>query len=349
MIKFKFYIFSVIFITLCCSDTKKNNTNSERSMYIWNSNTNFSEEDNNFFIKNNIKNIYIRFFDVDFDVFNNEVPIAVQQFTGNISSEINIIPVVYIKNEVLKNIKTEALNNFAKKLHHKIYKIYIDNFSSHEINEVQFDCDWSETTKEKYFILLNFLKTKFGATKISVTIRLHQIKYKKDTGIPPADKGVLMYYNMGDFKNETEINSILNNKIGRKYINESSDYPIDISLALPIYSWAVWFKWKFNGEYYKKTFHKLLYSINSVNVDSLNFLQVEDKNMYQILCDTVYEGNYFRKGEKIKIEQIILHELTKAKKISKKLVNNEIILFSYSPDNSAFFNKDSLDKIYEIK
>ena len=67
--------------------------------------------------------------------------------------------------------------------------------------EIQLDCDWNSSTQKKYFNLIEEMKLYPTWENIvwSATIRLHQLKYPKQTGVPPVNKGVLMFYNMGNF------------------------------------------------------------------------------------------------------------------------------------------------------
>ncbi len=43
---------------------------------------------------------------------------------------------------------------------------------------------------------------------LSSTIRLHQIKYRERTGVPPVERGMLMFYNMGQFSADPEARAI---------------------------------------------------------------------------------------------------------------------------------------------
>jgi len=341
------YLIVILLFFLACNSPKIAD-NHKRSMYIWTANTNFSDEDMIFFRENNIKNVYIRFFDVDWNSLHGEVPISIQNFNGFIYDDFNIIPVIFIKNEVFKELETENLDEFANKLHYKIDTIFSLYFKNRDrkIQEIQLDCDWTETTKDKYFELIKILKTKFENVEISVTIRLHQIKYQEKTGVPPAHKGVLMYYNMGNFLDPQEPNSILNNEIGKQYIDENSTYPLELSLALPIYSWSLWYQW---GE-----FEKIMYDINIANADTLDFLYEIENNthnkFYEVNKDTYYNDKYFRAGDIIKLEIITVEEIEKAKEICKYLIKSdaEIILFSYSSQNSNLIkDKKNINKIYK--
>ena len=91
----------------------------------------------------------------------------------------------------------------------------------HELNrktpvEVQFDCDWTQITKNNFFYFLSYFKKQLAnrismttpdplrdlqtEPVVSATIRLHQLKFPEKTGVPPVDKGMLMFYNTGNLR-----------------------------------------------------------------------------------------------------------------------------------------------------
>ncbi|MBN2890720.1 MAG: hypothetical protein JXL97_02535 [Bacteroidales bacterium] len=328
-------ILTIAFLFSCNSANKNPN-----SLYLWKTELELNNSDYEFFRENNVQNLYIRLFDVTWEE-GQERPQSILQFSGEIPAEFNVIPVVYIKNEVIKNVKDDELDAFAVKLNSKISEIYKKRFSYHQITEIQIDCDWSETTRDKYFKFLEFFQQKIDKNiDVSVTIRLHQIKYQQSTGIPPVDKGVLMYYNMGELKNPDEKNSILNNEIGEQYIYENSSYPLQLSLALPIYSWGVWYNWQ--------GFNDVIYQANVNTKNSLYYLQNISENLYKVVKDTVIEENYLREGDLIRVEIIDIEQLEKAKEICSPLFKNnfELILYSYNFENTNLLNSHDLEKIY---
>ena len=70
---------------------------------------------------------------------------------------------------------------------------------------------------------------------LSATIRLHQLKFIGESGIPPVDKGLLMCYNMGDLHRLRISNSILETAELKKYIKQLSVYPLKLDVAfLPV-------------------------------------------------------------------------------------------------------------------
>jgi len=79
----------------------------------------------------------------------------------------NFVPVIFISNKTLQNVNHKELNEKIL----KILKTF--NFG---FNEIQIDCDWSNSTKNNFFLFLEDLKNSLNKTT-SATIRLHQIKY----------------------------------------------------------------------------------------------------------------------------------------------------------------------------
>lgn len=75
------------------------------------------------------------------------------------------------------------------------------------IKEIQYDCDWTAHTKESFARLCQSTKELLlnKGIALSGTIRLHQIEETEY----PFDRGVLMMYNTGNFKDVNTRNSIL--------------------------------------------------------------------------------------------------------------------------------------------
>ncbi len=328
-------VFSLLINVLACNSSSEN----QNGIYVWNTNVNLCKKDFDFFYSNDISNLYIKFFDVVWS--NSPKAEAIVIVLGKIPQNFNVVPCIYIKNEVFKNVNKPEAEELAINVYNKILSLYEKNFPEHQLKEIQLDCDWSKSTGYMYFYFLeHFNKISDDNIKLSVTLRLHQIKYKKTTGVPPVDKGVLMYYNMGEIINYNKTNSILNNKTGKEYINDFSSYPIELSLALPLYSWAVWFK----NEY----FINILYDINVNSIDTLNFLEKIDNNLYKVIRDTVIDNNYLRTGETIRLEFIDPDSLLVAKQICKPLLekNHEIILYNYNYKSTNLLENETLKKIF---
>ncbi len=218
---------------------------------------------------------------------------------------------IYITNDTLKNIDYEILS-----------KSILKHISFLDFQELQIDCDWTLSTKSNYFKLLEKLKEKLNKT-LSATIRLHQVKYAKKTGIPPVDYGVLMYYNMSDIANFDSKNSILDNNIARKYHYNFDTYKLKLKLALPLYSQAIQFR-------HKKAL-SIFEGVKKSDFDKRYFEYI-DTNKYKVIKSTYFKGRYVYKDDIFRFEDSHYKDIKLALKDFLKLSNNrfsEVILYTF--------------------
>ena len=131
----------------------------------------------------------------------------------------------------------EELEVLSEKIMSQIMRLW-PTVSNTAIHEIQFDCDWTQSTKEKYFkFLRHFRQLQNDPTfQLSATIRLHQIKFANQTGVPPVNRGMLMFYNMADLESIKTPNSILDLEVAHQYIDSQTTYELPLDFALPIFS-----------------------------------------------------------------------------------------------------------------
>ncbi|MBC7865859.1 MAG: hypothetical protein IAF38_22990 [Bacteroidia bacterium] len=176
---------------------------------------------------------------------------------------------------------------------------------------------------------------------LSCTIRLHQAKYATITGVPPVDEGVLMFYNMGNVKSEDSENSIYNKKDADKYVRFIGNYPLQLSVALPLFSWMAQYR---NG--------KLINLISKTNgIDSVNkskISETESGKRYKIISPFLQNGNYFMEGDELKIEKLSEAALTEAAQLiadNMKEKQCKIIFYDLDEYNLNTYSYESLEKI----
>lgn len=267
------------------------------SFYHWKSNYQIDNDVRKYMRGLNCQKIYLHLFDV---VKEGEIsrPINIFKVTDSLKndSSIHFVPVIFITNEVFSNTDTAKINGLTHRL-----KYFTDdmvrysNINKNTIDEIQFDCDWTSSTKENYFTFLKYIKNLYPDVKISSTIRLHQIKDMKETGIPPVDKGYLMCYATSNANDGLDSNSILNIDLLKNYTENLNDYPIDLDYALPLFSWGIVSN--------KKSQIKLINGLTHNDLDSVRFKRISE-NRYKILEDCFINGLYINKGYTIEIEQI---------------------------------------------
>ena len=179
----------------------------QTAFYYWKSNFKLSELERKTLAENQVRKLYIKFFDVSWNVARGNFQMdASIRFSEKLPDSCQIIPVVFITNQTIKNLPKIALDSLAKTILSRISKL-----SPQPYQKIQLDCDWTLATKQKYFALLKILQK--SNLHLSATIRLHQVKFYEKTGIPPVERGMLMCYNMSDWRNPVTINSIYSPKL----------------------------------------------------------------------------------------------------------------------------------------
>lgn len=303
------------------------------SFYYWKTSFKIDDSDEKFIKEQKIQKMYVRYFDVALKG-NEAIPISAITF-DTIPERIEIIPVIYIKNEVVLNpgIDVDKLaDNMLK------YTNQINKQHKIHIKEIQLDCDWSLKSKERYFALVEEMKKK-SKLKLSATIRLHQIKYFEKTGIPKVDEGVLMYYNMGTIAADS-LNSIYDRKIAEKYINALPNYPLKLNIALPIYSWLVHTR-------NKKTIN-LISRIRTEQIQDLEEFEKIDDFRYVAKEANTHFGTFFKKGDVVKIESTSskqIEEMITDLRSKMKQKPNEIIFYDFDKTNITNYEKEFFKKI----
>jgi len=107
--------------------------------------------------------------------------------------------------------------------------------------ELLVDCDWTDSTRDTFFEFVRGLSARAArdGVEVTATIRLHQVKFRERTGVPPVKRGLLMFYSMGRLGPEPGDRSIFSADAARPYLERLHDYPLALDLALPAFSWVV--------------------------------------------------------------------------------------------------------------
>jgi hypothetical protein len=239
--------------------------------------------------------LYVRCFDVDTaraaDGSLQVQPVSVLRSEGAWPEQQDIVPVVYLTRQALR--RGLPADTFAARIARLLQQVVMKN--RWKIREVQWDHDWTPSTREPYFALLQALRRhpSLEKLKFSATIRLHQIRYRSRTGLPPVDRGLLMCYNMGKLKQPGSANSLFDADLCREYLQDLSDYPLPLDPALPLFRWAVQFR---GGR-----FHALL---NAMPEDSAagRPLQPLGKHLYRCTASCTLMGYRLQTGDELRFE-----------------------------------------------
>jgi hypothetical protein len=241
----------------------------------------------------------------------------------------SITAVIYLDNSLFLNIRANTLLKEVMK--------NLDELSLKSYNEIQVDCDWTGKTQKRYFEFLKLLKKKTDK-KISTTIRLHQVKYYKKTGVPPVDYGVLMYYNMSDFKDIKTKNYILDLEIAKQYHYNFDTYPLPLNLALPLYSQATIIR-----------FSKVIGFMEGVRVGELNdnFKQIKE-NLYKVTQTHYFKQKLLYEEDEIRIDEVSLEDLEESLKGLRRVMKQPKEIIFYRWGNRDFYGDENLSRLLQL-
>ena len=289
----KKYLYLLLVLLGACS---YEDTPPEQALYCWKTQVQFSAEEADFVKNNRIERLYIRYCDVGLRD-NAPVPIAPVDIDTLSLQGKTVIPVVYLKNEIFNSELTEGNSTYISTLAHKLgdYIEQINRYYHLRVSEVQFDCDWSLSTKQAYFSMLEAFKKEYPY-RLSATIRLHQVKYREETGVPPVDYGVLMYYNMGRIT-ATGANSIYDRSTALRYLGKLRAYPLPLDIALPMFAWGVH---SADGQVLN-----LVGGLTHAEAQAISTLvRIDASDIYKVAEQTYYKGRVWQAGDLIKIEEV---------------------------------------------
>ena len=277
-----------------------------RSAYYWS--TEWCSEPRVMEQTKGLDRLYLRFFDVVLDRNGEPMPNATLRFSAKLPRKVEVVPVVFIVNDVMKNVKN------TDELAGKVLKRILQISETHDIDveEVQIDCDWTLTSRRNYRAFLSQLRRLASAKQLalSATIRLHQLSQP----VPPVDKGVLMMYNTGDFTDLRCEHPILDLRDVVPYLKYLSGYRLPLSPAYPLFSYRLLFR---NG-HYKGVLHA-------------------DNDLPVLPGDSVIERKVSM-GEVLKVKQTI-------EEIRPDL-KRETIIYDFSPNHIANYKPRDYEEIY---
>jgi hypothetical protein len=314
----------ILFFSVSCGRKE----NHPFTFYYWKTALTFDQEEKKALDLASVPYLYTRFFDVD-KTDGKFQPVAVITKDKSFETNKQIVPTVFITNQSFLNISKEEITFLAESINTLIQK-KITEYHLKVNQEIQIDCDWTAGTRDDYFIFLKELK-KVSGKEVTCTLRLHQVKDKNQTGIPPVGKVYLMCYSTSSPLENSDKNSILDVNILRSYLSKLEDYPIKkIEVALPIYSWGI------ITNHLEK--HKLINALSAKDLENPNFKKISDHEV-EVRKDGFYFGSYLNKGFKIKVEEITDDQLQEVVDFLQKKIPHFNIIY-YQLDSKFVSNRN---------
>ncbi|HNF72320.1 MAG TPA: hypothetical protein PLP34_07900 [Chitinophagaceae bacterium] len=294
------------------------------AFYFWKQEFKLNQTEKDYLNHIGASKLYIRLFDID-SCRDEICLLAPCSIVDPVPAPVEVIPVVYITREAILRIQSidSVATVVANNVHVRMNQAHL-NYS-----EVQWDMDWTPRTRDTYFKLLESLRKQacFRDKKFSATLRLHQVKYRSQCGIPPVDRVSLMCYNMGNLKDYSGGNSIYQFQKLKDYTRSLSSYPLNADFALPMFHWVSVFR--------NRRWQGLIRTLQEDELKKNAFFKNGDKaNEYQAAKNGYIHGIFIQKGDEFRYESVSLQDLQNLVPYLLKHANQEAPEF-------IFFHLDS--------
>jgi hypothetical protein len=336
MLKVHAYLmaFMILLGLVSCRKNRVVNT----SFYYWKTVYDTNATERRYFDTLHCKKLYMRIMDVD-NGDNGPVPVSPVTFNAALPDSVELVPVVFIVNDILKHQTHQQLNELAGKI---VYYVNgrIKPSGRTSYNELQLDCDWTRTTRDNYFYLLNCIKTNASLKhkRISATLRLHQLKNQKGSGIPPVERVMLMCYNMGNLRKYGNQNSILEQSELEKYVGKNlRNYPMPVDVGLPVFSWAVVFR--------QKQYAGIAKRLHQENFRNQQTFKANGSSLYTLQKDLPNYG--LLRGDEVRWEYLSAGQLLSAANYIQKYMSSDtvnIIYFHLDEPTLKHYTYEELEK-----
>ena len=341
-------IISMLALLSSCKDQKGKQLISERpvcnSIYYWKTRFTLNDYEQSFLKAHDIHRMYIKFFDVDDDApspyseAKRIVPVATTVFESPKPEDVEIVPTVYLTLRAISFI--EKSEGGSKEAAQKIVTRVLNMADFNDmgpINEIQLDCDWTETTQDAYFSLckeVGLLLKEKGIT-LSSTIRLHQLY----TPAPPVDCGVLMLYNTCNLYSVSEKNSIISIDDVAKYLKgKRIEYGLPLDFAYPTYSWGL--------VYWSSLFEGIIHQFDFSNTD---LYEPDGNGYYKVKQYHKIEGENIFEGSRIRMESSPIDVVLGVKELVNKAfldMPHSNIIYHLDSNNLSKYTTDEIKSIY---
>lgn len=331
----------------CCISCKQDTTG--RSFYYWKTGFEADESQTESLIRSmGINHFYIRIMDVDWsERLHMPVPVSPLN-TDNIPvamTRLDYTPVVFITNKSFLKTDETGCDSLAQKVARYVNRIMQQMRTTDSatgvrtsVEEIQIDCDWTATTKTKYFRFLRRLKEQFPNKQLSATIRLYPYKYPQKMGVPPVDKGILMCYNLGRIDHADTRNSVFDLEELQLYLRDKK-YALPLDIALPLFGWYAWFR----GPVFKGIIYDNELSINNPVFEKTG------ASTFRVRQDTELSNKYLREGDVLRSELPAEADLIKAAQLLKtKIPGIKSVAFFHWNEPVIHQYENTIQRIYRL-
>lgn len=305
-------------------------------------NSSWLEGDDLHAIQNNgLQRVYLKLLDIDWNSAHGAHPVSSMNVpypwnsyhsgSGYWTQAVELVPSIYITNNTFLKINDKEVDALAHNLLRKLRMECPDT-----IHGVMLDCDWSAKTRLKFFRLTHIMNDSLDVP-LTVTIRLHQYAQPKKTGVPPADRGMLMPYNVGNITAPGNTNSIFDRATAEPYFKNSGPYPLPLDIGLPAFSWGVQFR--------KGAFVGILQEAQVSDAMNAGLLRGETWGTLQVVNENNSAMPELHLGDEIRVERMTPELIAQVAELARGAVNSDTLAVAYFETGAASFLRMTTDEV----
>lgn len=285
--------------------------------------------------RNGIQRVYHKLLDIDWNATHGAHPVSVVRIpyqwrnyserNGQWTDRVELVPCIYITNNTFLQISNKEVDQLAYNLLRKLRMELPER-----VHGVLLDCDWSAKTKDRFFRLTRILNDSLDVP-MTATIRLHQYADPKGTGVPPADRGMLMPYNVGQITAPGDGNSIFDLSMAEPYFRRTKPYPLPLDIGLPAFSWGVQFR---NG-----SFVGVLQDQQVQDALSLGILSGESNGTMQVIEENNKHMPQLHLGDVVRVERMTPEVITQVAQLVRTAVYSDTVAVAYFELGTGTFQR----------
>jgi hypothetical protein len=311
-----------------------------RAFHYWRTTLSLSAVERRALADLGIERLYLRLFDVDWGPGGPCLLGALTGDGGALPPAVEVVPVVFIRAQVLRHLAGPAAATLAGQLWRAVEAELAR--IGRRAAELQIDCDWAASDQAAFFALLRALHARSGVP-LSATIRLHQVKYRERTGVPPVARGLLMFYNMGAIDADPAAHAIFDATRAAAYLGRIGDYPLPLDVALPIWSWVVHVR----GDQVAG----LLQDTDPAELPGLPWLHARGEGRFEVMASSFLHGVLLRQGDYLDVEETTPADLEQAAalvapRLAAPRDRRTVSLFHLSENNLARHETVALARLF---
>lgn len=254
--------------------------------------------------------------------------------------DLSVVPVIGIDNEVFEQLDAEKAGVLADMIADRIIDRFTENSGlRNPLKSILLDCDWTTSSKGSYFAFVDALTGSFQCP-VEVTLRLHQMKYSEQMGVPPVKRVMLLFDKLCGKDGNSCVDPLGEADSAADYLSSSADYPLPTDIGISIGTNAM-----LKGPSGSSTF------IPEVDRERLSDTLLYEKlspSEYRVLEDGFLNNVPIAKGDLLVIQKIQMPELKNALKVLGKKLRKEKRTVCFLPFNLAMSTAWSAGQLTEL-